>query len=340
MESAKRIAILLIVVLLASAPVHSAEKSEATSISNTRTASCIIKISSDPLVLPLDDATINYLLHSSGVGGKVSREVLNISPDQASDIFKIEPLITVAGRVMPQNLDRRRPAYKIYEEQPQNQYETITGESDTSTTSTIRSTSPYLSSTNRMTPSESLSTVSEQTILLRLEVNLPKNVKPIAEEFMDALIDSLQTTLLKAFNDNKKRAQERLKLALEEVARSEADLREKQKVLREISGTNILDRNKILRDINRLRMEVQTARMNKASNEVIIDETTKRIAEIQARIKDKLENDPITTELQSIIERSSKLVKQAETEVKADTETANQLEYLKEKLARAKIELA
>ncbi|MGD8787246.1 MAG: hypothetical protein PVJ60_07465, partial [Phycisphaerales bacterium] len=238
MESAKRIAILLIVVLLTSAPAHSAEKPAATSISNTRTASCIIKISSDPLVLPLDDATIDYLLHSSGVGGKVSREVLNISPDQASDIFKIEPLITVAGRVMPQSLDRRQPTYRIYEEQPQNQYETITGESDTSTTSTIRTTSPYLNSTNRMTHPDSLSTVSEQTILLRLGVNLPDNVKPIAEEFMDALVDSLQTTLVKAFNDYKKRAQEQLKLALQEVARSEADMREKQKVLREISGTN------------------------------------------------------------------------------------------------------
>jgi uncharacterized protein YukE len=37
---------------------------------------------------------------------------------------------------------------------------------------------------------------------------------------------------------------------------------------------------------------------------------------------------------------SGKLVKQAETEVKAGTATANQLEDIKEKLARAKIELA
>ncbi len=338
MESAKRIVILLIVVLLTSAPAQSADKPAATSISNTRTASCIVKITSDPLVLPLDDATIDYLLHSTGVGGKVSREVLDISPDEASNIFKIEPLVSVAGRVIPQTLDRRQPAYRIYEEQSnQNQYDTITGEQDTSTTSALRTTSPYL---NRMSSSQSLITVSEQTILLKLQVNLPENVKPIAEEFMDALVDSLQTTLVKAFNDYKRRAQEQLKLALQEVTRAEADLRKKQKTLRDISGTNVLNRDKILADINRLRQDIQIAKMNVASNQVIIADTTKRIAEIQAKIEEKLESDPLTTELQTIVEMSGKLVDQAEKEVQAGRMPGTQLEDIKEKFARARIELA
>ena len=188
--------------------------------------------------------------------------------------------------------------------------------------------------------SEQLSSAAEQTLLFWLSVKLGNDVKPAAEEFMDALVDSLRSTLVKVFEDYKLRFNNQLQLAEQEATSAENDLREKQKTLREISRSRVLDRDSILADIYRLRQNVQTAKMNQASNQVIIDATTKRIADIQAKIKTQLENDSITIELQSIVEMSGKFVIEAERQVKAGTISSLQLDELKEKLARARIEIA
>jgi len=97
MEAKKHIVVLLVLILLISVTAQSANKPAEAELSDTHVASCLVKITFDPLVLPLDDITIDYLLHSSGIGGKVAREVLNISPDQVSDIFKVEALAGSSG---------------------------------------------------------------------------------------------------------------------------------------------------------------------------------------------------------------------------------------------------
>ena len=324
MEATKSIVVLLVLLLLISVPAQSANQSAAARISNTHTASCLVKITFDPLVLPLDDITIDYLLHSSSIGGKVAREKLNISPDQVSDIFKIEAL---AGSAGPSWLGRAETG-RILTEDRRQKTEGRGQKTDG------RGQRPELLS------SEQLSSAAEQTILFRLSVNLPKDVKPAAEEFMDALVDSLRSTLVNVFEDYKLRFNNQLKLAEQEATSAETDLREKQKTLREISRSRVLDRDKILADIYRLRQNVQTAEMNQASNQVIIDATTKRIADIEDKIKKQLENDSITIELQSIVEMSGKLVVEAEKQVQAGKISSLQLDELKEKLARARIEIA
>jgi hypothetical protein len=307
MEAKKHIVVLLVLILLISVTAQSANKPAAAELSNTHVASCIVKITFDPFVLPLDSITIDYLLHSSSVGGKVARKVLNISPDQVFDIFKIEALAGAAGRILAQ--DRRRRT----EGRGQRQ---------------------------ELLSSEQMSFATEQTLLFWLSVELGNDVKPAAEEFMDALVDSLRGTLVKVFEDYKLRFNNQLQLAEQEATNAENDLREKQKTLREISRSHVLDRDKILADIYRLRQDVQTAKMNQASNQVIIDATTRRIADIQARIKKQLENDSITIELRSIVKMSGKLVIEAEKQVKAGTISSLQLDEIKEKLARARIEIA
>ncbi len=314
MEATKHIVVLLVLILLISVPAQSANKPAAAELSNTHVASCLVKVTFDSLVLPLDSITIDYLLHSSSVGGRVAREVLNISPDQVFDIFKIEALAGAAGRILPQ--DRRRRTEGRGQRQE------------------------LLSSDFGLLSSEQLSSAAEQTHLFWLSVELGNDVKPAAEEFMDALVDSLRSTLVKVFEDYKLRFNNQLQLAEQEATSAEKDLREKQKTLREISRSRVLDRDSILADIYRLRQDVQTAKMNQASNQVIIDATTKRIADIQARIKKQLENDSITIELQSIVEMSGKLVIEAEKQVKAGTISSIQLDEIKEKLARARIEIA
>ena len=280
------------------------------------------------MVLPLNDATIDYLLHSTSIGGKVTREVLNISPDLVYDMFKIEALVGSQGRMLPEPSPRQRPAPTGMEE-----YETGM-EYKTSTTQ-----SGYSRRTPTTTATSPISAM-EQTILFKLQINLPENVKPAAEEFMNALVGNLRGTLVKAFEDYRLRFKAQLQLTEQEAINAENDLRENQKIIREISGTRVLDRTKILADINRLRQEVQTAKMNQASNQVSIDATTNKIAETQANIKDKLANDSITIELQGLVEMIEKLLARAEIEVQAGRIPANQLEDIKEKLARGKIELA
>ncbi len=307
MEATKHIVILLVLILLTSAPAQSANGPAAADISNTRTASCVVKITSNPMILPLDDATIDYLLHSTGIGGRVAREVLNISPDQVSDIFKIETLSGAAGRIVPEDRSQRTEG---------------------------RGQEPELLS------SEQLRTAAEQTILFRLLVELGDEVKPAAEEFMDALVGNLRSTLIKAFEDYKLRFGDQLKLAEQEAASAETDLRGKQKTLREISRSRVLDHDKILADIYRLRQNVQTAKMNQASNQVIIDTTTRRIAETQAKIMEQLENDSITIELQKIVELIGRLLIEAERQAEMGKILPSQVNEIKEKLARARIEIA
>ena len=337
MKPTKRFVILLILLLLISIPAQSAEQPATAQISNTRIASCVVKITSDPMVLPLNDATIDYLLHSTGIGGKVTREILNISPDLVSDMFKIETLVGSAGRILPEPSPRRSSAptgMQEYEYEMMMEARRMGMEYKPSTTQ---------SGYSRRTPTTtatSLSYTMEQTILFKLQINLPEDVKPAAEEFMNALVDNLRSTIVKAFEDYRIRFKAQLQLTEQEAINAESDLRENQKILREISGTRILDRTKILADINRLRQEVQTAKMNQASNQVSIDATTKQIADIQAKIKDKLANDSITMELQGLVEMIEKLLARAEIEVQAGGIPADQIEDIKEKLARTKIELA
>ena len=69
METAKRTVILLIFALLTTVVAQSADTSPAkppatpaVGISDTRTASCLVKITADAAVLPLDQETIYMLL--------------------------------------------------------------------------------------------------------------------------------------------------------------------------------------------------------------------------------------------------------------------------------------
>ncbi len=97
METAKRNAILLILAILAttiaqpgdtpSEPKRSAES--ASKISQTRTASCLVKVTGDPSVVPLDIDTIQYLLQSSAVAGNAAREILGSTSFQATRPFEI-----------------------------------------------------------------------------------------------------------------------------------------------------------------------------------------------------------------------------------------------------------
>jgi hypothetical protein len=53
--------------------------------SNTREASCMVRITADPSIVPLNPQTVNHLVQSSSVAGKAVRDVLGAEADSALD---------------------------------------------------------------------------------------------------------------------------------------------------------------------------------------------------------------------------------------------------------------
>jgi len=85
MQTAKRVMILLAVALtgVPAMAMQTGQDNSAKSqqpaqrrFSGTRSASCIVRITVDPVIVPLDPATVQGLLYSSGVAGAAVREVM------------------------------------------------------------------------------------------------------------------------------------------------------------------------------------------------------------------------------------------------------------------------
>ncbi|MDH4241737.1 MAG: hypothetical protein OEW48_19425, partial [Phycisphaerae bacterium] len=190
------------------------------------------------------------------------------------------------------------------------------------------------------TVTQPLPSTTEQTILFRLQVGLPNDAKPAAEEFMIALIDNLRSALSGAFDQYSTKLNKQLRLADEETARAEHELVQMQARLRSISGSRDLSRNVILGDISSLRQKLQSTIMKRASDESLYEATTRQIAEEQARRKKLVEDDPITREFMSILDVHERRLKDTQKLYDAGRASAADLEDVREKIIRARIELA
>jgi hypothetical protein len=221
MVTAKRIFFLLILAILVISPVQSEEK-QTVPTSNTRTANCLVKITCDPAILPLNLETIDYMLRSSGVGGKARREVLGLSPDQDYNLFTVEYVPSSAsndlGGVGLPPRDSRSGRSSIsqegmdeYEYAMMMEAEMRKAMSDKGipmtekTPSTGSSRGNRYSGGTRRTPSTGRTIAAtpdiqetEKTCLFRLNVHLPEDAKPAAKEYMKALVNNLRVSLLEA----------------------------------------------------------------------------------------------------------------------------------------------
>ncbi len=337
METTKRIMFILISILLITGIAISKESE----ISDTLTASCLIKITSDPAILPLDDTTIDYLLHSSGVGGKAAKEILDAQlPEEAMGVaLRIEWLADGADMISPG--DSGDPPLDV-EPYGMPDYQMMMDMEEMD--ARMARPRPRRSSGRRII-SEPLNITSEQMILLRIIVNLEEDnigftVEPAAEEFMKAVIGNLKDALSRAFNEHRNRLSERLQLSDEEVSRTEKELSIMQEKLRNIAGSRILDKNNILDNIMNLRHELQDIKMEQSSDQVIVEAITNRIAETQDKLKEQVANDEVTRQMQQIIDRQMKQVAATRQLVETGTASRETLAEAEEKLARAKIELA
>ena len=95
MKTTKSTFVVLSLVLLTTGALRAMENKE--DISGTMKASCLVQVTSDPAIFPVNWQTIEALVYSSGVAGKAAREILEISPDEVSDIVLIEILESRPG---------------------------------------------------------------------------------------------------------------------------------------------------------------------------------------------------------------------------------------------------
>ncbi|MBN2182173.1 MAG: hypothetical protein JW715_09685 [Sedimentisphaerales bacterium] len=339
METAKHIIVIMAIVLLTTGTAVSDESQ----ISNTRYASCLIKIISDPAILPLDDTTIVYLLHSSGVFGKAARDIFGqLSPEETLDLeqaLQIEWLADEADMMQPGPLE---DSPQDEDEMSEYDFQMMMQEMGGRGMDLAPGRSRPRRSPGRQIVRQPLSITTEQMILLRIVVNLDigADVKPVAVEFMNAVIENLDSALKHAGNEYLTRLGSRLQLAEEEVSRTENELNQMQARLRDNAGSRILDKDNILGNITDLRRELQNTKMEQASDTVMVDAITNRIAETQRRLKEQALKDDITNEMQQIIEHQRQQLEAAKKLVEQGVASRETLSEAEQKLARARIELA
>jgi predicted nucleic acid-binding Zn-ribbon protein len=307
-------------------------------------------------VLPLSFETIDYLLHSSGVGGKATREVLGRSPDQ-NDIFfmsgYMEVLASDNGAPASPMRKASSPEEMIYQMEeiyaPEMPVPALTSPGSPSLPDTTPPTAvrPRSSGTRRPSPTSrrrvttiSSAQAAEQTYLFNLNIQIPQGIVPAAEEFMSALVTNLRNALANAFDEHALRLKGQLRLAEEETGRAEDDLRKKQYELREISGSRVLERNSILGEISNLHNNIDEIERRYATDQVTVDTTAKRIAELQARIQVEMEKDSITDELKRLLELQQMNVINVDKLSDSGRASTTDLADAQEKLTRARIDLA
>ena len=155
-----------------------------------------------------------------------------------------------------------------------------------------------------------------------------------------ALIDNLRSALRGAFEEYRAKLDSQLVLATKEAHSAEQQLVQMQLELRKISDYRDLSRSVILTSINSQRSNIQSTEMRKASDQIEMESIAMEIADTEVKIREKVKNDPITIELQRIVDIQTDSLKRIQKLVKTGTASSAEVEGVLEKLARARIELA
>jgi len=296
-------------------------------VSDTRTASCLVRVSCAPEVLPLSYDTIRYLLRSSSVGGKAAKDVLGIA--FVDNLLDFDELSWEPGALRRSDGGKR----SFYESAIEDMKGMVEG------------TPKSQSGRGRTTAAQEPAFIDEPTVFLHLEVDLReeaigKSVKPAAGEFMNAVIKNMSEALNIAADSFRSRIRARINLAAQEADRAENELMELQAKLRALSGSGQLSRADVLADISQLRQELRSVKMKQASQSVTVEAIAKKIAEAEAKATEKLKSDPVTNELQRLLELQVLHLESVKKLVETGRTSQAELADAEERLARARIELA
>jgi len=236
MRTRNRVITLLIVALTGSAAAVAAgqdnsAKSQASAQrkpSQTRAASCLVRITVDPAIIPLDPATVQGLLQSSAVAGKAVREVLHLdswdnpwetlveiewlnesSPRSSRTTAFLNEESALKDREMLQELE------SIYGKEYVRQMSIAGSKSSKKPDQPVRGygDSMYGSSDSMYGPYDTRTRPNPRppttlprsapggtsSATIRLLVHLPDGVPPAADEFLAALVENLEGALFDAY---------------------------------------------------------------------------------------------------------------------------------------------
>ena len=224
METTKRMTLVLMAAVLFASPIQATQQSKA-KLSENRTASCLVKVTCDPAILPLNVDTVNSLLRSSAVGGKAARQVLNLSSGQVQDLFTIKYTQELTSQAAPKSSRGRSSVFEEggmdeneYAMMMEAEYGMEMGRSrsrSTTSSSRSRSSSDRTRTTRPTTRTITTPALSAdaKTFLFSLHIQLPEEVQPAAKEFMNALVDYLRQALTDAYHASKQELQIKLEFA-------------------------------------------------------------------------------------------------------------------------------
>jgi hypothetical protein len=335
MASAKRNTVSLILVLLsvggAGAFAQGNAAKTSPSLSNTRSASCIVNVTVDPEIVPLTPRTAEGLVLSSAVAIRAARDTL--APDEVilaglPNYVKVEWL---TDSVRPAS---RQPGY---------------GADDGS--SLGRRPRPETTPagpefSGRAPGGRDLNRTTQQNATLRLVVMLPPEAKPAAEEFLRAMTENLSQSLLNSHS-------EYLGQLVGMIATTDRQRENAQEELNQQMGIPAGSKNyariplepdgefQLLRDQKRgLENQIQERKMNLIVTETRRDAIEKQIAELHARAAQKAAEDTVAHELETIIKGDEEALQNTEKLVAAGRVSEADMAKARESLARARIDLA
>ena len=195
MEIRNRMTTLLIVALTGS--IVAAQPK----LSQTRTASCLVRITVDPAIVPLDPATLQALLQSSAVAAAAVREALHLNSWDESWETLIEMEWLNASSSPSSARSEQEEGYdpqmmqeleKIYGADYMRQLSGQDSAAQEKRNKPSVRVSPYA---RRSRPAPG----GEQSVTIRLSVHLPDGVPPAADEFLRALVSNLRSSLFHAY---------------------------------------------------------------------------------------------------------------------------------------------
>jgi hypothetical protein len=200
----------------------------------TRSASCIIKVTADHTVLPIDTGLLEDLIYSSAVIGKAGRDVLDIPHELALQLIEVIPLSEAGmggygpgtpgtggdgiGMLGVEKSYGPPSKPRIYSEtlssdlSPSNELlKNKSNKADAPPTSTtshmVRARTPSLKGRRINSPiykpAPKIVIPEEKSVVLTLKVDLSieEEIKPAAEQFLKAITNNLRNVLLEGHDE-------------------------------------------------------------------------------------------------------------------------------------------
>ena len=318
-----------------------------------RFASCLVKVTTDPAVLPLSQEAIDSMFRSPRVFGESAGKIFIAVPRNDATVLRIRVLSVGMRPAIDEDLrsDNRETGAIWPEEPPIIRQVPILAQLFRRD---LRAGSPEA----RAVVYPDLSG-AQSTLLFKVTVELPDDVKlkpevaqfdaevekyppdrkPSARLFMKGLISHFQTLLLNVSEEEKHRVQGQIRTAAEEVELAERKLADIQIELRGPSTSYSLSQGTIRNEIAAMQAELESLRLKQATDTAFRQTLLGRIEEVRGKVDQSPVKDPITTELEKIVANRTQQLQLYEELVKNNTAPLNAVDAARYDVAKAQIDL-